>query len=92
MTARKKHAKMDDATAAKLIAEVERAVDEGRGKVAYPRKGRPSLTGKPSASPSVGFRITPSLRAQAERLAKRRGTSVSALAREALEEYIRKAG
>lgn len=82
----------DDATVDRIVAEVDAAVDSGRGIVTYPRKGRPSLTGKPAASPSVGFRVTPELRAQAEDVARRRGVSVSELAREALEEFVRKAG
>lgn len=82
----------DDATVDRIVSEVEAAVVAGRGAVTYPRKGRPSLTGKPTASPSVGFRVTPELRAQAEDVAKRRGISVSELARKALEEYVRKAG
>jgi hypothetical protein len=82
----------DDATVDRIVAEVEAAVDAGRGAVTYPRKGRPSLTGRPAASPSVGFRVTPELRAQAEDVARRRGVSVSELAREALEEFVRKAG
>lgn len=82
----------DDATVDRIVSEVEAAVVAGRGAVSYPRKGRPSLTGKPTASPSVGFRVTPELRAQAEDVAKRRGVSVSELAREALEEYVRKTG
>ena len=83
---------IDDATADQIVSEVESAVLAGRGTVTYPRKGRPSLTGDPAASPSVGFRVTPELRSQAESVAKRKGMSVSALAREALEEYVRKAG
>lgn len=83
---------IDDATADQIVSEVESAVLAGRGTVTYPRKGRPSLTGDSVSSPSVGFRVTPELRAQAESVAKRKGMSISALAREALEEYVRKAG
>lgn len=82
----------DDAAVDRIVAEVEAAVVAGRGVVSYPRKGRPSLTGNSAASPSVGFRVTPQLRARAEDVARRRGVSVSELAREALEEYVRKAG
>jgi len=83
---------IDDATADRIVSEVEAAVLAGRGEITYPRKGRPSLTGDAAESPSVGFRITPELRSRAEAVAKRKGVSVSALAREALEEYVRKAG
>lgn len=82
----------DDATVDHIVSEVDAAVEAGRGSVTFPRKGRPSLTGEPTASPSVGFRVTPELRAQAEDVARRRGVSVSELAREALQEYVRNAG
>jgi hypothetical protein len=62
-----------------------------RGRVTFPRKaGRPSLTGRSAVSPQVTFRVTPKLRAQAEKLAAERGTTVSGLAREALEELLRR--
>ncbi len=82
----------DDAMVDQIVVDVEAAVVAGRGTVTFPRKGRPSLTGRPAASPSVGFRVTPELRAQAEDIAQRNGVSVSALARKALEEYVRKTG
>ncbi len=84
--------KLDDASVDRIVREVENAVTEGRGTITYPRKGRPSLTGAAESSPSVGFRVTPQLRAEAERLAQREGTTVSALARQALEDFIRRAG
>ena len=49
--------------------------------------GRPSLGGG-GTSPSVAFRLTPQLRADAEEVAKREGRRVSAIARQALEEYV----
>ena len=55
----------------------------------YPQRGRPSLTGKRETSPHVGFRISPELREQADALARRRGISLSQLAREALEKYVK---
>jgi hypothetical protein len=61
--------------------------------ITFPRKaGRPSLTGGTGTSPQVTFRLSPSVRDQAERLAADRGTTVSALAREALEQLVKKAG
>jgi hypothetical protein len=61
--------------------------------VTFPRKaGRPSLAGGSGTSPQVTFRLSPSVRERAERLAAERGTTVSALAREALEQLVRKAG
>jgi len=75
--------------------EVDQIVDEtveaalsGKGTWHYPQRGRPSLTGKPAASPHVGFRVSPELRKQADNLARRRGISLSQLAREALEHYV----
>lgn len=79
-----------EAVAEQLAKEFEQddaALDGGQ--VSLPRKaGRPSLTGRSAVSPQVTFRVTPQLRAQAERLASERGTSVSGLAREALEELL----
>jgi hypothetical protein len=83
---------LDDETTERIIVEVEDAVLAGRGTTTYPRKGRPSLSGRAAASPHVGFRVTPELRDEAEAVARRRGLSVSALAREALQEYVKKAG
>lgn len=57
--------------------------------VRFPRRvraGRPSLTPAGSTSPQVTFRLSAELRASAERVAAQRGTTVSGLAREALEE------
>lgn len=55
----------------------------------YPQRGRPSLTGKPETSPHVGFRVSPELREQADALARDRGITLSQLAREALEHYVK---
>jgi hypothetical protein len=82
---------LTEADAARLAEEFERddaALDTGT--VTFPRKaGRPSLTGRAAVSPKVTFRIMPELREQAERLAGERGTTVSRLAREALEQLLR---
>jgi hypothetical protein len=50
--------------------------------------GRPSLGDSGGSSPSVAFRLTAELRAEAEEVARREGRRVSAIARQALEEYI----
>lgn len=81
----------DDATVDRIVREVDEDIALGRASVTFPRKGRPSLSGRRSVSPSVGFRLTPELRARAEAIASRNGTTVSALAREALEDYLRRA-
>ena len=81
-----------EADAERLAAEFERddaALDQGH--VSFPRKaGRPSLTGRSTVSPQITFRVTPQLRAKAEQLATQRGTTVSSLAREALEELLQR--
>lgn len=81
-------AKPDRTQAAQIVKEIETAIDEGRYTVTYPRKGRPSLTGAATPSPSVGFRLTPELRRRAEKVAHKEGVSVSALARKALTQYL----
>jgi len=79
-----------EADAARLAEEFEQddaALDTGT--VTFPRRaGRPSLTGRAAVSPKVTFRVAPELREQAERLAGERGTTVSRLAREALEQLL----
>ena len=55
----------------------------------HPQRGRPSLTGKPTASPHVGFRVSPELRRHADALARQQGITLSQLARDALEKYVR---
>lgn len=58
--------------------------------IRFPRRaGRPSLTGRSAVSPQVTFRVTPELRQQAEHLAQQHGTTVSGLARKALEDLFR---
>lgn len=68
-------------------AYVDRALAEVEEDVAR-RAGRPSLTGESAHSPHVSFRITPELKARAEQAAREQGTTVSNLAREALEQYL----
>lgn len=54
------------------------------------RVGRPSLSGSSKSSPHVSFRVPEALRHKAETEAQRRGLSVSQLARQALEEHLRR--
>lgn len=85
---------ISDAEAARLAEEFEAddAALDGT-EVTFPRRaGRPSLTGVEGASPQVTFRLSPKVRERAERLAADRGTTVSALAREALEQFVAKVG
>lgn len=65
---------------------VEEAVEQVHAHLR--RIGRPSLTGDAAVSPQVTFRITPELKAQAERAAKESGKTVSELAREAFQQYL----
>ncbi|WP_157749659.1 hypothetical protein [Jatrophihabitans sp. GAS493] len=51
--------------------------------------GGKSLSGGSVHSPRVQFRVPEELRAQAERVAEDEGVSLSALARHALEDYVR---
>lgn len=55
-------------------------------------RGRPSLTGAGQQSPRVSFRVPEQTRRRAERRAAEEGRSVSEIAREALERYLRDAG
>lgn len=64
-----------------------RIADELADEARRRRGGRPSLSGSGS-SPQVAFRITPELRARADELATKEGRPVSAIARQALEEYL----
>jgi hypothetical protein len=52
------------------------------------RSGRPSLTAPGTVSPRVSFRLTPKMRHQAARIAKRQDKSLSRFAREALEARV----
>ncbi|MGH3901519.1 MAG: hypothetical protein ACRDTA_25355 [Pseudonocardiaceae bacterium] len=54
------------------------------------RPGRPTLSGGRTHSPQVTFRIPDQLHRQAVDAAEREGKTVSALAREALEQYLRR--
>ena len=68
-------------------------VDYSSVDILFPRRaGRPSLTGQSEQSPQVSFRVSQDVREKAQREAAKQGTTVSALAREALESYLRNAG
>lgn len=53
------------------------------------RVGRKSLAGSRGTSPRVNFRMTTELQARAQARAKREGKTVSEIAREALEQYVK---
>jgi len=71
--------------AEQLADEAERGYDLSQGR----RVGRPSLGGSAGSSPRVNFRITDSLHQRALERAGREGKTVSELAREALEDYVK---
>lgn len=81
-TKAKSGAVVTDAIAEKLADEAE------AGYQLHPGRGRPSLTGDTAPSPQVTFRLTGSLRQQAQARAENEGKTISALAREALERYL----
>lgn len=65
-----------------------RAEEMATAAVRTVRGGRPSLTGGSTHSPQVSFRVPEQLRRRAEQRAEAEGTTVSQLAREALERMI----
>ncbi|MGH3094515.1 MAG: hypothetical protein ACRDMV_00770 [Streptosporangiales bacterium] len=66
----------------------EETLDELRNRNLVP--GRKSLTGGAVHSPRVQFRVSKNIQEEAIRRAEAEGKSVSALAREALEQYLRR--
>jgi hypothetical protein len=54
------------------------------------RVGRRSLGGAAGTSPRVNFRMTAELQARAQARAEREGKTVSEIARDALEQYVRR--
>lgn len=71
------------------IADVHRAIDEGRVPIPTNHSGRPSLTGEGAHSPRVSFRLPEELRERAKTRAAQEGKTVSALAREAFEQFLK---
>jgi hypothetical protein len=53
------------------------------------RLGRKSLSGTAGNSPRVNFRMTAELQSRAQARAEREGKTVSEIAREALEHYVK---
>jgi hypothetical protein len=81
--AKKSRTPLTDDLVKRLADEAEHGYDLSRGR----RVGRPSLAGS-GVSPRVNFRTTPALHEQALRRAAKEGKTVSAVAREALEEHL----
>ena len=84
---KRKHEEVD-----RIVEKTFRAARDSKDTWHVPQRGRPSLTGSREPSPHVGFRVAPELRERADALAHERGISLSALARQALEEYVARAG
>lgn len=74
-----------DEVAEKLADEAEAGYELTPTK----RVGRKSLGGSRGASPRVNFRMTAELQAHAQACAEKEGKTVSQIAREALEKYVK---
>jgi hypothetical protein len=74
-----------DELAEQLADEAEVGYELKRAK----RVGRKSLAGGDGTSPRVNFRMTAELQARAQARAEREGKTVSEIAREALEHYVK---
>ncbi|GII75065.1 hypothetical protein Sru01_00470 [Sphaerisporangium rufum] len=80
--------RIDAEYVARAVEDVHRAIDAGQVPVPTGRAGRPSLTGG-THSPRVSFRLPDELRERATSRAAQEGKTVSALAREAFERFLR---
>lgn len=79
---------ISEADAERMAAEFEQA-DLDFTHAVYPRRrGRPSLTGRAERSPQITFRLDDDMLQRASHVAYRDGVSLSALARQALDEYL----
>jgi predicted HicB family RNase H-like nuclease len=65
----------------RLTSKVAEEIVEGIQRTS----GRPSLSGEPTRSPQIAFRVPPEVRVRAAEVAAAEGKTVSQLAREALE-------
>jgi hypothetical protein len=74
-----------DQLAEQLADEAEAGYDLTPSK----RVGRKSLAGADGASPRVNFRMTAELQTRAQALAEKEGKTISEIAREALEQYVK---
>jgi predicted HicB family RNase H-like nuclease len=72
-------------TADELADEAERGYDLSRGR----RVGRKSLAGGSGHSPRINLRMTRELHDRAQARARQEGKTLSQLAREALERYVK---
>jgi hypothetical protein len=58
-------------------------------KTTYPRRGRPSLTSPGVESPQIRFRVSSDTKSKADIVAEQEGKTVSQIARELFENYLR---
>ena len=72
-----------------LAEQLADEAEAGYELTAAKRAGRKSLGGTGGTSPRVNFRMTAELQARAQARAEREGKTVSEIAREALEEYVK---
>lgn len=80
--------RVDQALVDEVVADVHEQLAADPGRFSG-RSGRPSLSGRVGAhSPQVAFRVPQELVAELDELTTRAGVSRSALAREALAEYV----
>ena len=78
-------APVTDEIAEQLADEAEAGYDLTPSK----RVGRKSLAGADGSSPRVNFRMTAELQSKAQARAQKEGKTISEIAREALEQYVR---
>jgi len=72
-----------------LAEQLADEAEAGYQLTAAKRVGRKSLGGARGTSPRVNFRMTAQLQARAQARAKREGKTVSEIARQALEQYVK---
>lgn len=72
-----------------LAEQLADEAEAGYELAAAKRVGRKSLAGAHGTSPRVNFRMTAELQARAQARAEREGKTVSEIAREALEQYVK---
>lgn len=73
------------------LADGTRLTEQAAGQLvdqARRAAGRPSLSGRATASPQIAFRVAPDVRQRAAELAAQEGKTLSQLAREALEDRV----
>jgi hypothetical protein len=72
-----------------LAEQLAREAEAGYDLTPAKRVGRKSLAGADGISPRVNFRTTAELHARAQARAEREGKTISEIAREALQQYVK---